>query len=178
MYGVPLLFPCLPSPLCSLLLLAGPLGTAPPRSLTLPHPLLPFNYTPLLSSPFSSTLASPTTFSHFSTPSPPLHHSFSPPSLLLSNLSALLHPHPFLPPLLHLSPQPLLYSFLNHTPYSTPSPSLHHPLSPLMPPFSLYLLSNLPTSNFLSPSFPLFHLLPAWPALFPTAALLLLLNKP
>ena len=167
MYGVPLLFPCLPSPLCSLLLLAGPLGTAPPRSLTLPHPLLPFNYTPLLSSPFSSTLASPTTFSHFSTPSPPLHHSFSPPSLLLSNLSALLHPHPFLPPLLHLSPQPLLYSFLNHTPYSTPSPSLHHPLSLLMPPFfslpSLQLpYFQLPFSLFSTltppsglPSFPL-----------------------
>ena len=52
-----------------------------------------------------------------------------------SFLSAPLHPLPFLPPLLHFSPYPLLYSFLTHTPCCTPSPSLHQTLSLLMPPF-------------------------------------------
>ena len=65
-----------------------------------------------------------------------------------SFLSALLHPLPFLPPLLYFSPHPLLYPFLNHTPCSTPSPSLHHALCLLMPPFFSLPSLQLPFSLF------------------------------
>ena len=160
----------LPPPLRSLDPLLHPLFPSPP-SLFKPFRTLYFPSTCTA----TSLLRHP--FLYFSNPSPPLHHSdpFSPAtpsSLCTSNLPtsfslSLYFPlHTFLFSLRTSAPSSFPSTstpLLSSTPFSpthlAPLLLLHFTtLSPyLCLPSSLYLLSNFPTSNFLSPSFPGFR---------------------